>query len=465
MGTFELIGAETELTLPEPHLGLAGPVLVQNVRWFMMVRWVVIGVFLVAGLTAKLIPETITALGLVIPVTGLWILSAALVLANTMFFVFVRRIDERTTQRAVKLNLWLQIIVDLIAVTVLVYLVGSTETFAAFTYLFHITLACIFFPKRLSLLVTLLAAGFYLVLVVLEILGVWPDTGILMRRASDIPLSHLLEMLFACSAVFIWFLVWYLVSSLSATVQKRDQQLSIVNEQLVRADQEKTRQMLLTTHDLKAPFAGIESNIQVLKIQLWDEIPAEARTIIDRIDRRAETLRERINAILLFGDLKSHAVQKIAFVPVDLRSVIDIVLDDLNAKAEGRKISVEVNVPAVKVPGDKKQFCILFSNLLANAIAYSPEGGKVKVTADQHPDEIRLFVSDRGIGIREEALAHIFDEYYRTNEGAKYNRQSTGLGLAIVKEIVKKLKLSMRVSSEIGSGTTFEVGIPRKRKQ
>jgi len=69
-------------------------------------------------------------------------------------------------------------------------------------------------------------------------------------------------------------------------------------------------------------------------------------------------------------------------------------------------------------------------------------------------------VSDTGIGIRPDALEHIFDDYYRTKEAAAHNRMSTGLGLAIVKEIASRFALKIRVSSENGVGTTFEVVFP-----
>jgi signal transduction histidine kinase len=73
-------------------------------------------------------------------------------------------------------------------------------------------------------------------------------------------------------------------------------------------------------------------------------------------------------------------------------------------------------------------------------------------------------VQDRGIGIKEEALPHIFEEYYRTKEAARFNRHSTGLGLSIVKEIAQNLDLRIRVESEAGEGTIFRVYLPEEKK-
>jgi signal transduction histidine kinase len=85
----------------------------------------------------------------------------------------------------------------------------------------------------------------------------------------------------------------------------------------------------------------------------------------------------------------------------------------------------------------------------------------VEISAREEKDEVRVLVTDHGIGIRDEALPHIFDEFYRTKEGARFNRMSTGLGLAIVKEIARHFGLRITVSSEQEKGTTFEVAIPK----
>jgi signal transduction histidine kinase len=85
----------------------------------------------------------------------------------------------------------------------------------------------------------------------------------------------------------------------------------------------------------------------------------------------------------------------------------------------------------------------------------------VEISAREEADEVRVLVADHGIGIREEVLPRIFDEFFRTKEGARFNRMSTGLGLAIVKEIARRYGLRIRVTSELGKGTTFEVAIPK----
>jgi two-component system phosphate regulon sensor histidine kinase PhoR len=112
------------------------------------------------------------------------------------------------------------------------------------------------------------------------------------------------------------------------------------------------------------------------------------------------------------------------------------------------------------VVGDREQLAILLANLVSNAIAYSEEGSQIEVGCGCDEQAMRLSVRDHGIGIREDALPHIFEEYYRTNEASRFNRLSTGLGLAIVREIADRFGFTIRVTSEIGKGTEFQVSIP-----
>ncbi|MBN2552473.1 MAG: HAMP domain-containing histidine kinase [Spirochaetales bacterium] len=449
---------------PAPR-GLGGPVLLNNALWFMRLRWIVVAIFATVGLAGRLLRAPLQQVGLVVPFRGLWILAAVLSLTNVVFHLMARRSRARSSYALVRTNIWLQIVSDLLVVSILVHMVGSTYTFIPFIYLFHITLSCIFFPKRESLAVILIATGLYLMTVGLESAGLWASPGIVLSAPTLFGHGQPVESIFALSAVVLWYVEWYLISSLSEVLRLRDQQLSAANRRLRRADEEKTRQVLLTTHDLKAPFAGIESNIQILKLQHWDEISRPVREIIERIDQRAHTLRERIQDILLLGDLKSRGKKGSVPVSLDLQRSVEQVVKELREKAESRKVRLEVRVPALRVLGDPEQVLMLISNLVTNAILYSRESGAVAVRAEEEAAAIRLSVSDRGIGIRPEALPHIFEEYYRTREAARFNRNSTGLGLAIVREVAQNLKLRIRVSSELGKGTTFEVYFPRSRQR
>ena len=462
MGIFELthLQTETDSGTPPKHRELGSVFLVQNVRWFIRVRWIVLTIFALAGLSGVIFKGQLYDSGFDIPSLELWILALSLTVLNFLFLLSGRKFNEKSPLRTVNINIWLQIISDLIVVTGLVHITGSTSTFIAFVYLFHITLSCIFFPKRDSLIVTLVSIVLYLSTIGLEILNILPPANFLIEDGMKQD-NFIFSFLFGLSAVFVWVVVWYFVSTLSEAVRNRDQRLSEVNERLMASDREINQQMLVTTHDLKAPFAGIESNIQVLKYQYWEQTPLDIRKIIERIDLRAQTLRERINDILTLGNLKSREVDQEKLHPVDLNEIMNKVLEEVKEKAESRCIDIKNEVPSITVLGDKDQFIILFLNLISNAVNYSRDGGEVNISVRIDTTSVNVFIRDQGIGIREDALPHIFDDYFRTNEAAQYNKFSTGLGLSIVKVIVRNFRLTIRVKSEEDKGTEFEVAIPR----
>ena len=441
------------------HDGLGSAVLVHNVRWFIRVRWVVVAVFVLAGAIAAVMPGLVTMLGLVPPYDWTWQLAGVLAAANVCFGLLARHLTTASSNRLVAGNIWLQIVTDLIVVTFLVHCAGSTSTFIAFTYLFHIVLACIFFAPAQSLLVTLVAANLYLLCVCLEVLGLWPPAGMEPLYARQI-LSRNLALVFAASAVFVWLVVWYLVSTLSQIVKERDRLLESANQRLRVADEEKNRLMLCTAHDLKAPFSGIESNIQMLKSLHWDQLPPPARELVSRIERRGQTLSTRISDMLLLGELRTQTTPATEPERVDLAQLLQEVREELDAQAQSRHVRLQLQAVPLVTRGLARHYFILFSNVIANAIAYSQEGGTVEVTIWRNEQEVWIATRDNGIGIPEKVLPHIFDEYFRSAEAAQWNPGSTGLGLAIAKEIVQKEDLKIVVTSVPGQETIFRVALP-----
>ncbi|TFG65162.1 MAG: hypothetical protein E4H36_00835 [Spirochaetales bacterium] len=464
MATFRL-NTKPETAGPEAEsgrYGLGSDILYHNAIWFIGVRWFVTGLFVAAGLLSLVFRDALRRGGIVPPSVELLVLAGLLGIANTVFILLKRRYYQKAADGKVKAYLWAQIIFDLFIVSGAVYFIGSTETFLAFTYLFHIVLACIFFPRRESFIVTALAAVMFISTVVMEILGVLPDRMALAGTVREVVApNHMVDLLHMASAILVWFIVWYLVSTISESVRSRDLKLQIMNERLIRADQEKNQQMLITTHDLKAPFSGIESNIEVLTVRYWDALPPEVQDIVNRIERRSENLRQRINAILLLGELRSYDSEKqVKIESVEMKELLGQVCSDLEDRCQKRAIAMQCDMPALYVQSNRKRLIILFSNIISNAGNYSFDNGTVEIKGEVRDGKTVITVSDNGIGIRQDALPHIFDEFYRSREAAKFNKSSTGLGLAIVKEIARQLSLEVVVESAEGAGTSISIGIP-----
>ena len=227
--------------LPEGQRGLGNAVLLLNARWFTGIRWIVVGVLVAGGIAGWLLPEVVTQLGFVPPRGWPWMLAGILCGANLVFLYMLRHLNPESPVRSTETNLWLQIVVDLLILSVLVHRVGSVDTFVAFAYLFHIALACIFFTRRHSFIVTLLASSLYMACVCLESSRVIPSPSVLLTT-TPFTVSHPIQAIaLAASAVAVWFVVWYLVGTLSGAVRARDQQLAEANDRIMKADEEINR--------------------------------------------------------------------------------------------------------------------------------------------------------------------------------------------------------------------------------
>ncbi len=438
--------------------GFDDKMLLSNMHWFIRVRWIVILVFIISGIAGRIFFDEFLNLGFILPVIPLFLMAALLTIINSCFFLISRNIEEEN-HRKIEVNLWIQIVLDLVFVTSLVYFIGSTDTYIPFIYLIHIVISCIFFTKTRSIFIVCIASFLYLACVILQSKSILHQQTILISNTQDNLQTTVIRFVFALSSVIVWFILWYFISTLSGYVRERDSSLRIANRKLQRADIEKTRQVLITTHDLKAPFAGIESNIGVLKYLHWEELPESCRDLVNKIEVRSKTLRERIKQILDLGNLRTQIDNDIEIGSVSLKKIFDSIIGDIADQILERKIELNTKIIDVEVNSNEEKLRMLFSNLVSNAVFYTPENGRIEIEIKKLKGEVAVIVRDTGIGIKDEYLDKIFNEYFRTPEAVKFNKMSTGLGLQIVKTIAEQLDLSITVESEMDRGTTFTVGI------
>jgi len=434
---------------------------VRNVLWFCRFRWMVAGLLGLLGVLG-LIPGLLERYGLRI---GPWALVTAgvLVVLNAGFRWHAARLKQRPSLRRVLGNLWSQIISDLLVLTVVVHFAGSLETGIPFAYLFHIVLACIFFTRPYSLLVTGLACGLYTACVLADQAGWIPGGGIYI---DDSVRRHIARTPLVVAANFVstqavWLVVWYLASHLSAMVQRRDRQLRATNRRLEAFLKERTQHMLRTTHELKAPFAAIDANTQLLLKGHCGVLPEEAEEVIRRIGVRSHRLAGEIQEMLQLANLRSTGADGLPRDRLDLADVLRGCIGQIRETADSRQIRLEADLAPAPVTGVKDHLEMLAINLLSNAVHYSQPGGCVRVRCRPADDGgADVVVRDEGIGIPADKLPRIFEEYYRTNEATRHNPDSTGLGLAIVRHVAGLHGIRIRVQTEIGRGTTVAVHVP-----
>jgi signal transduction histidine kinase len=262
-------------------------------------------------------------------------------------------------------------------------------------------------------------------------------------------------------AIGIWLVVWYLASYLSSMVRQRDLELTETNIRLVAAQEERARHMLATTHQLKAPFAAIYSNAQLLLQGYCGDIPDEAKQVIERITSRSRRLTTEIQEMLQLANLSSTSQRSLPQTKMVSTDLLIWCKSQVDPIARERGVTFKLNIRPVAFVGAEDHFKMLFVNLLSNAVIYSHRNGQVRVSCFKGPDsEPVVTIADDGIGIQPEKLPHIFEEHYRTNEAVQHNKESSGLGLAIVKNVAELYGIRIQVESRFGFGTKFELKFP-----
>jgi signal transduction histidine kinase len=148
--------------------------------------------------------------------------------------------------------------------------------------------------------------------------------------------------------------------------------------------------------------------------------------------------------------------------PVQIEEVLDEVVRFVRVEAEAKELDLQVQVSSelAAVSALRDQINLVWTNLLSNAIKYSEPGGEVQVCLWQEEDEVRGQVRDTGIGIAEEDLTRVFDEFYRASNARAVSPLGTGVGLALVQRIVESHGGRIWVESVLGQGSTFTFSLP-----
>jgi two-component system phosphate regulon sensor histidine kinase PhoR len=213
------------------------------------------------------------------------------------------------------------------------------------------------------------------------------------------------------------------------------------------------------SHELRTPVMAVRSATETLMSGARQDPQATAR-FLDIIERNAERLANLVEDLLELSRIESRRMT-LDLMPTDVARVIQGILPLFRDRAERRNIRLEVALPPdlPEVMADARALEKVLSNLVDNATKYSGEGSEVRVVAQQRGEEVVLSVEDTGPGIEARHLTRVFERFYRVDAGRSRELGGTGLGLAIVKHLVEAMEGSVRVESQVGKGSTFQVTI------
>jgi two-component system sensor histidine kinase SenX3 len=214
------------------------------------------------------------------------------------------------------------------------------------------------------------------------------------------------------------------------------------------------------SHELKTPVGGLSLLSEALLESLDD---AEAvRHFGQRMHMEANRMAMMVTELIALSRLQgAEKLPHVELVKVD--EVVHEAVDRLRLTAEAASIAIAMDAPSgLEVTGDRALLVTALSNLLANAVAYSPSGTSVSVSRRLEGGMAQLAVTDRGIGIAPEHQERVFERFFRVDKARSRATGGTGLGLAIVKHVMANHGGSVRLWSKPGTGSTFTLELPAR---
>ena len=209
-------------------------------------------------------------------------------------------------------------------------------------------------------------------------------------------------------------------------------------------------------HEFKTPLAYIQGYATLLQDD--DLSPQKRKDYSEHINKATRRLADMIGNLLEISNLsRPTATLETETFSLDeqLRHVVAIFIPQI----EWKGLSYEVNLPETNISGNKSLLEDAWTNLISNAVKYTPKGGLVSVSIDERNEGVTVSVSDTGCGMTKNQAARAFDRFYQGE--ASHVTEGTGLGLAIVKAVAKKHGGYVTVESELNKGATFTVVLPK----
>ncbi|MEL7233523.1 MAG: ATP-binding protein, partial [Chloroflexota bacterium] len=234
-----------------------------------------------------------------------------------------------------------------------------------------------------------------------------------------------------------------------------------------------------TSHHMRTPITIVRSTLDLCRMkaehyskkaskadsleemrQIFDDQMADMQRRIDTVDSAVGTLKTTINDMLEISRL--DATETLTISRFNLTELVNSTAARYTADAQTRDIRLNINLPPtpITISGSPTHLQQMFENIIDNALHYTPPGGTVSVGLTPQPQSVTVEIADTGVGIPTHQQPHIFEEFYRTDEGMRMNETGVGLGLAYARRVARRHRGSIEVSGSHEEGTCFRIKLP-----
>jgi signal transduction histidine kinase len=248
----------------------------------------------------------------------------------------------------------------------------------------------------------------------------------------------------------------------SAALEDSKRRLESANQDLVRANQAKANFLSIISHEHKTPLSVINGFLSLILDERYENDAVHLREAIQISKRRGEQLSRMIDELIDLSRLDARSMV-LHRVPTDISAVLRELGSEFQEEFRRRALRFSLRVPPdlPTLSCDPDKLRQIFTNLLGNALKFSPDGGEIELGAENRADEILFSCRDTGIGIPAAERERIFEKFYQVDSSATRRFGGAGLGLSIVREIVLLHGGQIWVESTPGQGSTFFISLPK----
>lgn len=242
--------------------------------------------------------------------------------------------------------------------------------------------------------------------------------------------------------------------------EARAEELAREKDQLERLDELKSQFMLKVAHELRAPVAAAQSYLNLIGDGYVPD--DEMQPTLERVKQRLQEMLDLIGDLLELAALRQAGDQLRAKAgPQNMAKVLRELCESLQVLAQDKGLSFQIQIrDEPTIIANRDHLKVVWTNLISNAIKYTPVGGEIVVSLESNRDQLVGSVADTGMGISMADQENLFQEFYRTDQAKASGQIGTGLGLAIVKQIVESYGGSISVASDEGAGSRFTFSLP-----
>lgn len=434
--------------------------------WFVRLRWGAVG-----GLAAASFAGPVMGFPSVWP--SLLIVAAFVGAANVVFTrALVLRSKREHPYERLRACAVRQIVLDLAALVVTAHFTGGLQSPALLFFAFHMAIGTIVLPTRIMYLLAACTSGAMFGLYVLE------NAGVLAFHPLD-PNRGMCGI--ACHynmAAFVFALIGVVAMTDSVTsrfkkrnielwetseeLRRRSAELQKTLEQVEIVEQRKSHYMRISAHQLRSPLATVRTSLQVLTEGYVDPGTERGTKLLHGALERIDGLLAIVNDLLDLAKMREGRARAPWSRDVNVNQLLADLFDALAPLAEDRGVRIIPNFRGVAVLewGVPPDLIYAFENLIENAVKYSDENGEVTVGLTVEDTTARIEIEDHGIGIPEDFIDDVVQEFVRAPNAKHHAPQGTGLGLAITREAVEAHGGSLELRSREGEGTIVTVMLP-----